>query len=96
MDLDNDRMADAWELAHGLSNANAADALLDSDNDGQTNLEEYASNTDPSNGASTFLPQNPSYDASTGVVSMSFELAPNRTYTLHRSDDLTTWQTKAT
>ncbi len=96
LDLDNDGMADAWEVAHGLSPANAADALLDSDSDGQTNLQEYAANTDPRNGASTFLPQNPSYNSTTGVVSLEFELAPNRTYTLNRSDDLATWTTKAT
>jgi hypothetical protein len=95
LDLDNDAMADAWELIHGLSSSNAADALLDSDHDGQTNLQEYAANTDPQDGASTFLQQNPTYDSITGVVSIEFQLEPNRTYILNRSDDLTTWKTKA-
>jgi hypothetical protein len=40
-DLDRDGMADAWERARGLNPADAADAALDTDGDGWTNLEDY-------------------------------------------------------
>lgn len=48
-DLDSDQMDDLWESAHGLSPALAADALIDSDGDGQTNRLEYWFGTDPQN-----------------------------------------------
>jgi hypothetical protein len=40
-------IADAWEAAYGITNATA-----DDDNDGRSNLEEYQSNTNPTNAAS--------------------------------------------
>jgi hypothetical protein len=40
-DSDNDGMPDAWETAHGLNPNNPADAGLDRDGDGYTNIEEY-------------------------------------------------------
>jgi len=40
-------MPDDWELAHGLNPNDASDALLDSDCDGLTNLEEYRAGSDP-------------------------------------------------
>jgi pectate lyase len=40
-DSDRDGMPDEWEKAHGLDPASPADALLDRDGDGYTNLEEY-------------------------------------------------------
>lgn len=46
-DRDNDRMLDWWEIAHGLSPANSADALVDDDGDGLLNLHEFYSGTDP-------------------------------------------------
>jgi hypothetical protein len=51
-DQDGDGMDDAWELAHGLSPSNPADALKDSDGDGFSNLIEYWYGTDPQNAAS--------------------------------------------
>jgi hypothetical protein len=41
-DTDKDGMPDAWEKAHGLSTT-VADQNADRDNDGYTNIEEYAS-----------------------------------------------------
>ncbi len=42
-DADRDGMADAWEIARGLSSQNAADRNTDRNGDGYTNLEEYLS-----------------------------------------------------
>ncbi|MEZ0385685.1 MAG: hypothetical protein ACAI34_01360, partial [Verrucomicrobium sp.] len=45
-DTDRDKMADSWETSHGLNPA-LDDAAADPDQDGLTNLQEYAGNTDP-------------------------------------------------
>jgi Zn-dependent metalloprotease/streptogramin lyase len=49
VDLDQDGMDDDWELFYGLDPADPADALLDGDGDGLTNLDEYLADTDPTN-----------------------------------------------
>lgn len=46
-DSDNDEMPDAWEVANNLDLLNGDDALLDADNDGFTNIDEYFEKTDP-------------------------------------------------
>ncbi|MFA7158175.1 MAG: hypothetical protein WC299_02645 [Kiritimatiellia bacterium] len=46
-DSDGDNMPDDWEIKFGLSETNSADALMDSDSDGLTNLYEYAAQSDP-------------------------------------------------
>ena len=46
-DVDADGMDDAWETAYGLNPANPADAALDPDEDGLTNLDEYDLATNP-------------------------------------------------
>jgi len=40
-DSDNDGMPDSWEAKNGLNAKSAADATLDRNNDGYTNIEEY-------------------------------------------------------
>ncbi|MES2738130.1 MAG: DUF1800 family protein [Verrucomicrobiota bacterium] len=47
LDLDEDGLPDAWEVANGLNPNNASDATLDPDGDGISNLNEYAYNTNP-------------------------------------------------
>ena len=44
-DADGDGMGDAWETANGLNPADAADAALDKDGDGQSNRAEWLAGT---------------------------------------------------
>ena len=46
-DSDDDGLPDDWEVRHGLNPKDPADAALDSDHDGYTNIEEYLNGTDP-------------------------------------------------
>ncbi len=46
-DDDNDGMSDSWEMTWGFDSLDSSDAALDSDGDGATNAEEYASGTNP-------------------------------------------------
>ena len=46
-DDDNDGMADVWETENGLNPIDAADASLNPDKDGLTNLQEYQRGTNP-------------------------------------------------
>jgi hypothetical protein len=47
IDSDGDLIPDAWEVENGLKGNDASDALLDSDNDGVSNFDEYRTGTDP-------------------------------------------------
>jgi hypothetical protein len=46
-DSDSDGMPDEYEIKHGLNPKNAADASLDKDKDGYTNIEEYLNSVVP-------------------------------------------------
>lgn len=47
VDADGDQLPDEWEKRFGLNPNDPADAALDKDGDGFTNLEEYLAKTDP-------------------------------------------------
>jgi len=53
-DSDLDGMPDAWETLYTLNPNSPADAGLDLDGDGQSNLAEYLANTNPNAAASRF------------------------------------------
>lgn len=46
-DLDSDGLPGYWELLYGLSDNNNADAALDGDTDGYSNLDEFTNKTNP-------------------------------------------------
>ena len=46
-DSDSDGMPDGWEVMFGLNPLNDADAAMDADEDGMSNLKEYFDQTDP-------------------------------------------------
>jgi hypothetical protein len=46
-DSDNDGMPDRWEIKYGLDPYNAADAVLDCNGDGYTNIEKYINGMNP-------------------------------------------------
>ncbi len=48
-DTDGDGMPDAWEAMHGFDPDNINDGVLDWDNDGLSNADEYTNSTDPKN-----------------------------------------------
>ena len=76
---------------YGLNKNDPADAALDADNDGQSNLAEYLAGTNPTNALSKLtatlsgLPSQPA---------VSFPAASNKTYTVQFKDNLniTAWQ----
>lgn len=49
VDADGDGLPQWWELDHGFSDSNAADAAQDTDGDGLTNAQEHPLGTDPRN-----------------------------------------------
>lgn len=47
IDTDGDGMPDEWEEKYGFARRNGANAAMDTDKDGYTNIEEYLNGTDP-------------------------------------------------
>ena len=92
-DTDGDGMPDAWELQYGLNPTNAADANLDLDLDGMTNLSEYLAGTDPTSGN----PNNPFStlrilsveNLGANNVRLSFIAVSNKTYSVQGKNALT-------
>lgn len=78
-DADADGMPDEWELAHGFRPEDPADAALDLDGDGQSNLSEYRAGTDPAT-AESCLRLERTVRGADGSFQFEFAAASNRTY----------------
>jgi len=91
-DRDGDGMPDDWEQAYALDPDYPADAALDSDGDGLTNLQEYLSGTNPRDASSRL--KFDSVSASAGTVTLRFTAVANLSYTIQYRDDLAAggWQ----
>ncbi len=81
-DFDQDGLLDAYEQANGLNTNNAADALLDLDHDGVSNLAEFLAGTDPLNAGSVLRVTN----AGGPLPGVEFSAVSNRTYTVQYLD----------
>ena len=95
-DTDGDGMADDWETEHGLNPASAADAGLDDDGDGFTNLQEFLANTDPHDPASALRITSIARSGLDSIV--SYSAVTSRRYEFQFTDSLTTsnWAGMAT
>ncbi len=86
-DTDTDGMPDFWENQYGLNRNNPADAALDNDGDGTTNLEEYLAGTHPLVAASV-LRIISIESLGNNNVRLTFLAISNRTYTIEYKDGL--------
>jgi len=88
-DSDGDGMPDEYEITHGLNRRDPADAALDQDGDGASNLTEYIFMTahavpDPY----TF---STSYNAAAGTATVTYNTVVGRNYRVLYSPDLLNW-----
>lgn len=77
--------AKAWLNEYGLPQTNAA-ALLDSDNDGQLNWQEYQAGTDPLDPESTFSVNRS--DITGSQLNVEWKAIEGKSYTIKFKDDL--------
>ena len=88
-DSDADGIPDEYEIAHGLNRFSAADATLDSDGDGVSNLNEFifstASNVPDRYAFST------TYNSLAGTATVTFPTTTGRNYRVMYSNTLLSW-----
>lgn len=91
IDSDSDGIPDAWETANGFNPNNGADALLDADKDGQSNLAEYLAGTGPNDAMSLFKAE--TFRDAGGNPVVRFTAVAAKTYTVQWRPDLAagTW-----
>ena len=84
-DSDGDGIPDGWELVRGLNPREAADGPAHGDADGQSNFEEYLSDTDPLDGTNYFYLTDCGYNPARpdrGIF-VGFTSSSNRLYDLY-------------
>jgi hypothetical protein len=86
-DSDNDGMPDDYETAKGLNPNDPADASLDADSDGITNLEEHILETQPAPKRRVL----PRVDPLTKLTRVAFYAETGNNYRVSSSDDLIDW-----
>jgi hypothetical protein len=90
LDTDGDGMPDVWEIDHSFDRLNPADAGLDADSDGLTNLQEYQLGSDPRDARSGL---HLDIAAGTPNVALSFRAVSNFSYTVVYANTLgVAWQ----
>lgn len=87
-DADADGQSDIWELAHGFSSENSADALVDTDGDGMLNREEFRAGTDPRDASDVLRLDLAKSDA--GSLGIEFRAQPGTAYKVQFKDSLDT------
>ncbi len=80
LDSDGDLMPDDWEMAHGLDPFNPADATADTDGDGQSNVNEFLSGTNPLLATSVLRVE--TIVAATGGVTLQFDAMADQAYSI--------------
>jgi hypothetical protein len=86
-DDDNDGLPDTWEDEYGLSVTNADDAVVDSDGDGQDNVEEFIAGTGPDDDTDCFTASGGRAHAASPEGVIGWQTVTGRLYTLYMSDD---------
>lgn len=89
-DSDGDGMPDEYEILHGLNRKDPADALLDQDGDGNSNLKEYVFST--AHAVPDTYTFSTSYDAGAGTATVTYNTVVGRSYRVWYSPDLLDWQ----
>ena len=81
-------LSDEWtKMFFGSLNSLLAEAQMDADGDGLTNLQEYLSGTNPADAASRLQFMSPAADGSS-AVRLDFVSAPGKSYLLEGTDDI--------
>ncbi|MCI0746014.1 MAG: lamin tail domain-containing protein [Verrucomicrobia subdivision 3 bacterium] len=88
LDSDGDGMPNSWENLYMFNPNNPNDADDDPDNDGMTNLEEYMAGTHPRQAGSRLRVE--SITSSGANVTLQFNAASNKTYTVQYRTSLST------
>ena len=74
----------------GLNPNDAADAVLDADGDGHSNLQEYVAGTDPTNALNTLRIDSVALNNIATDIALRFQALSNRTYTVQAREALDT------
>jgi YVTN family beta-propeller protein len=85
-DSDHDGLPDIWEASHGLATNNPADAQLDFDLDGQSNLQEFLAGTDPQDRMSVLKMTASLLWPDPSAVLLQFLAISNQTYSIQARD----------
>jgi hypothetical protein len=85
IDTDGDHVPDEWEIAYNFSTNNTGDAIIDTDGDTMTNLEEYIAGTDPRDDQSYLKVDTISV---AGSATLNFIARSNKTYTIQYNSEL--------